>query len=263
MGTWIYHLRIAQKLLKKWPSLDEMAFICGNLAPDSGRPNADWTRFDPPKELTHFLQAKPIRPRGADLIYYRAYVPGMDETREPAHYAFNLGYFCHLLADNLWIVQIEPASRTDNVVLFTNEGEAGWNTLKGDWYDLDRLYLVDHPDSLYWRFCRGIPVMPPYLPFLDWDSLYEQYNYMRDYYQLPPERPLDRYYRYLNAATMDRCVADSSRKIAYLIELLNRYTPPEEEPSALAFLSPEDLLAYEPPLGDAEQDRQADKMLVL
>lgn len=252
MGTWIYHLRIAQKLLDIWPSLDEMAFICGNLAPDSGRPNADWTRFDPPKELTHFLQAKPKQSRGADLVYYRAYLVGMDEMRDPAHYAFNLGYFCHLLADNLWIVQIEPSSRAGNAAIFANEGEAGWNTLKEDWYDVDRLYLAAHPDSLYFRFYRGIPVMPPYLPFLDWDSLYEQYGYMRDFYQQPPERPLDRCYQYLNAATMDRCVADSSRKIAYLVKLLRRTVPPEGGHSALVLLPSGDLEAYEVPLGDVE-----------
>ncbi|MHB1354802.1 MAG: zinc dependent phospholipase C family protein [Anaerolineae bacterium] len=250
MGTWIYHLRIAQNLLDIWPDLEEMAFVCGNLAPDSGRPNADFTRFDPPKELTHFLQARSIRPRGADLVYYRGYLAGLNETDDPARYAFNLGYFCHLLADNLWIVQIEPASRAGNKAILASEGEAGWNTLKGDWYDLDGLYLAAHPDSLYWRFCRGIPILPPYLPFLDWESLYEQYDYMRNFYQQPPERPLDRCYRYLNATTMDRCVADSSRKIAWLVEVLKKKAPPVTDPSALALLSAEDLLPYDAPLGD-------------
>ena len=55
MGTWISHLRIAEQLLTAMPQLDEVAFIYGNLAPDSGLPNADWSAFDPPKEVTHFL----------------------------------------------------------------------------------------------------------------------------------------------------------------------------------------------------------------
>jgi hypothetical protein len=248
MGTWIYHLRIAQNLLDNWPELDEMAFVCGNLAPDSGRPNTDWTAFDPPKELTHFLQAESIR--AADLDYYRTYLSGVDEGQEPAKYAFRLGYYCHLMADNLWIMQIEPGSRAGNPDIFANEGEAGWNILKADWYDLDRLYIAAHPDSLYGRFCRGIPLMPPYLPFLDWDSLYEQYGYMRTFYQQPPERPLDRCFRYLSAMTMDRCVADSSYKIKHLVELLQRQPPVEDLPSALALLSKEDLEGYKAPLGD-------------
>jgi len=56
MGTWISHLRIAEQLLTAMPQLDEVAFIYGNLAPDSGLPNADWSAFDPPKEVTHFLR---------------------------------------------------------------------------------------------------------------------------------------------------------------------------------------------------------------
>jgi hypothetical protein len=252
VGTWIYHLRIAQNLLVSWPNLDEMAFICGNLAPDSGRPNVDFTRFDPPKELTHFLLDDSIRPRGADLAFYRAYLTNRDPVVEPARYAFALGYFCHLLADNLWIVQIEPASRAGNQALFACEGEGAWNTIKCDWYDLDRLYLAGHPECLYWRFCRELPVMPPYLPFLDWDSLYEQFAYMRNYYQEPPEQSLERCFRYLSVVTMDRCVDDSSRKIALLVEFLNAHVPSDQEPSALAFLSPDDLAAYQAPLGEIE-----------
>src|SRR5262245_39081459 len=56
MGTWISHLRIAENLLAQIPGLDEVAFAYGNLAPDSGLPNADWTIFDPPKTVTHFLR---------------------------------------------------------------------------------------------------------------------------------------------------------------------------------------------------------------
>ena len=55
MGTWIAHLRIAENLLPYFSGMDEVAFTYGNLAPDSGLPNADWTVFDPPKEVTHFL----------------------------------------------------------------------------------------------------------------------------------------------------------------------------------------------------------------
>jgi hypothetical protein len=55
MATWISHLRVAENLLAALPDLDEVAFTFGNLAPDSGVPNADWTVFDPPQEVTHFF----------------------------------------------------------------------------------------------------------------------------------------------------------------------------------------------------------------
>jgi len=48
VGTWISHLRVAENLLSHFRELDEVIFSFGNLSPDSGIANADWTEFDPP-----------------------------------------------------------------------------------------------------------------------------------------------------------------------------------------------------------------------
>lgn len=74
MGTWISHLRIAESLLQHFPNLDEVTFAFGNLSPDSGIPNADWTEFDPPKEVTHFLQKGEGEYAIHDLIFYEKYL---------------------------------------------------------------------------------------------------------------------------------------------------------------------------------------------
>jgi hypothetical protein len=74
MGTWISHLRIAEKLLQFFPALDEVTFTFGNLSPDSGVPNADWTGFDPPKEVTHFLRKGGGEDDIHDLVFYRQYL---------------------------------------------------------------------------------------------------------------------------------------------------------------------------------------------
>ena len=42
MASWMVHLRIADILLDQLPGLRPVEFIVGNLAPDSGVPNADW-----------------------------------------------------------------------------------------------------------------------------------------------------------------------------------------------------------------------------
>ena len=54
MASWMVHLRVADELLKKIENLDEKAFVMGNIAPDSGVPNEDWTVFQPPKDVSHF-----------------------------------------------------------------------------------------------------------------------------------------------------------------------------------------------------------------
>src|SRR5512133_805245 len=103
MGTWICHLRVAEQLLKQFPSLDETAFILGSLAPDSGVPNADWTVFDPPKTVTHFLNKGDGEDRIRDLDFYHLYLAGKRPEDGLANYSFRLAYFFHLICDSLFV----------------------------------------------------------------------------------------------------------------------------------------------------------------
>ena len=54
MASWMVHLRIADILLDRIEGLDMNAFVLGNIAPDSGVPNEDWSVFTPPGNVTHF-----------------------------------------------------------------------------------------------------------------------------------------------------------------------------------------------------------------
>ena len=54
MASWMLHLRVAEKLLEHLNDIDETAFIVGNIAPDSGEPNEDWSKYFPPKNVSHF-----------------------------------------------------------------------------------------------------------------------------------------------------------------------------------------------------------------
>src|ERR1700733_10156740 len=101
MATWIGHLRIAEKLLAGNPALDEAAFTLGNLGPDSGVPNADWSEFDPPKNVTHFIRGGGGEASIHDLEFYQAYLLKVS-LGETLAYSYLLGYFIHLLCDNLW-----------------------------------------------------------------------------------------------------------------------------------------------------------------
>src|SRR5689334_3843633 len=103
MGTWICHLRIAEKLLPHFPELDRVAFTFGNLAPDSGIPNETWTVFDPPKEVTHFMEKGEAEDRIRDLDYHREYVSNMVPNENIQQYSFRFGYFTHLICDILWM----------------------------------------------------------------------------------------------------------------------------------------------------------------
>ena len=59
MASWMVHLRIADNLLSRMPHLSPIEFIMGNMAPDSGVPNADWSAFSPPTRISHFSSHVP------------------------------------------------------------------------------------------------------------------------------------------------------------------------------------------------------------
>ena len=54
MASWMVHLRIADILLNEIPNLSAQEFIVGNIAPDSGVPNKDWSQFTPSTTISHF-----------------------------------------------------------------------------------------------------------------------------------------------------------------------------------------------------------------
>ena len=93
LGTWICDLRVAEKLLDHFPQLDEVTFTFGNLSPDSGIPNADWTQFDPPKEVTHFLRKGEGEDAIHDLEFYEQYLANVQPEEDIKLYSFRLGYF--------------------------------------------------------------------------------------------------------------------------------------------------------------------------
>ena len=58
MATWGAHFRIAENILKEYPNLNRSFFAIGNIAPDCGIPNENWTSFTPPKDVSHFTVSR-------------------------------------------------------------------------------------------------------------------------------------------------------------------------------------------------------------
>lgn len=251
MATWIGHLRIAAKLLAELPDLDETAFTIGNLAPDSGKPNADWSEFDPPKEVSHFQRPGEGEDKIHDLEFYRGYLHDLKPDDDLARYSFTLGYFFHLLSDNLWTRRIGRTSRQEFAAGYAEHGGGFIWEIKKDWYGLDFKYLRDHPNSLFWRVLLPAPNPPLYLPFLTREGLDHSLNHIRTWYSTPdPERVLDRAYPYLNEATMSRYVDDTAASILNVHYALAGKPDLSGMNTAVALLDPAELEPYAPPLGD-------------
>lgn len=220
MATWMVHLRIADRLLDQIPVLSPVEFIVGNIAPDSGVPNGDWSKFTPAKDVSHFK---------TDGIHFdiSAFSAKYFTAKQQAgytekQYSFYLGYLVHLLTDTYWVSDILLPSREKNAAEFAALGKAAFtNRIKEDWYDLDYKYLRDHPGFRAFRVYLGaVGFVNEFMEEFSPDAFDNRRMYITDFY-LRGKEHLDREYPYLTEAQMDAFVEDSVEKI---LEMLKSYT---------------------------------------
>ena len=251
MGTWISHLRIAELLLDHFPALDEVTFTFGNLSPDSGIPNADWTEFDPPKEVTHFLHKGEGEYAIHDLLYYQGYLANIDPEDDIKCYSFRLGYFFHLICDIMWAKRVWAATQGQFKPLFDKDTKKAVSLVKDDWYGLDQLYVRDHPEHIFWRVIMANPYPPSYLPFVKDAALHHQYDHIRKFYSEQEDQWfLSIPYQYLNETTMTRIVNESIEAVLIVYDKVKGMEHLDGLGTSVSLL-PESLLApYEEPLGN-------------
>ena len=216
MASWMVHLRIADRLLDTVPGLSPVEFIVGNIAPDSGVPNEDWSQFTPDTTVSHFKagdsKACPQRFAAKYFTFFQ------QERYNAAQYAFYLGYLVHLITDVLWVRDIYAPSK----VRFSAERAADpehfiWR-LKEDWYDLDYKYLRDHPDFRSFRIYRNAAgFVNRFMEEFSPDAFDNRRQYITDFY-LQANDHLDREYPYLSESEMDAFVENSAREIPELLK---------------------------------------------
>jgi hypothetical protein len=250
MGTWICHLRIAEKLLPHFPELDTTLFTFGNLAPDSGIPNETWTEFDPPKEVTHFLHRGEGEDMIRDLVYYREHLTNITPQDDIQKYSFRFGFFTHLICDMLWFKYLDATTKTAFQELIAEDHQKAWGLFKNDWYGIDQVYNHSHPEGLFWQVIHKEANPPSYLPFIKENALHQQYDYIRKFYgEYDAYWFEERKYPYLNESTMSRIVNDTVKAILLIIEKL-KHIESENLQSSSEILPKELMLPYDMPLGD-------------
>lgn len=149
MASWIVHLRIVEDLLKRIPDLDPEQFGIGNIAPDSGVPDENWLNYDPPPKISHYKPDDESEDalRCEDIGFYHDHLAGASQAEEPEKFSFLLGYFFHLITDNLWYYKIAIPGKEKWLKEF--EDKPAWiHAMRGDWYGLDFIYVRDYPRQL-------------------------------------------------------------------------------------------------------------------
>jgi len=214
MATWIVHLRIAEKIIASIPGLDETLFAIGNIAPDSGIPDANWENFNPPAEITHFQPEKVTAYRTDDLRFFRQYLqPLRSGETDVMAFSFRLGYFFHLITDNCWYLRIGKPTTDRYADDFSADRLGTWELVKNDWYGLDHRFVRENPDTLFWRVFVNCSYNRSDLDFLPVEAVQQRIAFIQEYYQSRDERVEKMVrgpFRYLTAAEMDAVVEETT-----------------------------------------------------
>lgn len=148
MATWMVHLRIADRLLDCLEGIAQTQFVVGNIAPDSGLPNADWTAYTPDSRVSHFRINRDGEPKEINVQAFldRYFSEGQRQAYNVEEYSFFLGYLVHLLTDQEWAWRIYRPELAKHSQAFRGNRDELNRAMKRDWYDLDFVYLKKHPD---------------------------------------------------------------------------------------------------------------------
>lgn len=219
MASWMVHLRIADRLLDQIPGLVQTEFIVGNIAPDSGVPNADWSSFMPSTKISHFKTE--TTKAGPQAFAAKYFTPRQQAGYSGREYSFYLGYLCHLLTDVLWSEQIALPSFRRYL-----GGEPPYrgpqaDKIKEDWYDLDHRFLRDHPGFRAFQiYLEADGFVNGFMEEFSPDAFDDRRRYITAFYLQGNDR-IDREYPYLSEAEMDSFVEEASHAI---MEQLPAYT---------------------------------------
>ena len=215
MATWLVHLRIAENLLQLVPELISAPFTAGNIAPDSGIPDEKWENFNPPSQVTHFQVMRDGWNHSADLDFHRRYLLPLLGGEDMETISFRLGYFCHLVTDNLWGIKIGKPTMDRWAEQFSVDKDFIWE-VKKDWYGLDFRYLYDHPDYIFQRLFLTIQAETGGLDFLPLEAVKQRIEYIQQLYQHKDDdsrKKNQREYIYLSAAEMNSFVDETTQRL--------------------------------------------------
>lgn len=185
MASWVTHLIIADKVLEKISWLSKHEFCVGNIAPDCNVENENWTRFTPPREVTHWMTGKRKVASDCDRFYDK-YIgerkQGLNSVEEKS---FLLGYYAHLITDAEFQRYIRDEKRVEavwnrikNHAVLSEQSQGmveNWDSVKilingkermKDIYSIEKEYLEENPNSGYLTEIIELKAFPDYIEYL-------------------------------------------------------------------------------------------------
>lgn len=197
-------------------------FTVGNIAPDSGVPNEDWSSFTPSATVSHFKPDDSV-PKTIQISAFtqRYFSEEQRANYTPEETSFYLGYLVHLLTDQLWSGQVVGVLQSRFPDEWRKDKKALITRAKGDWYDLDFLFLKKNPDfQAFSVYKNAVGFRNTFMDFFSPDAFDDRRKYIVSFYQEENDH-LDRCYPYLTEAEMNDFVRSASETI--LRRLQNEY----------------------------------------
>jgi len=209
MASWMIHLRIADKLLDRLANIEITEFIMGNIAPDSGVPNEDWSVFTPSGDISHFKEESLDGWKNINIDKFINEYFTIEQIKRYTNqeFSFFLGYYTHLLTDIEWVKQICKPSEEKFASLCNEIGRVNfiW-TLKKDWYDLDFLYLKKNPEfRAFILYEQAKDFRNTFMDIFAEDAFENRRQYITGFY-LEGRDDLEREYPYLNEQQTEQFV---------------------------------------------------------
>ena len=165
------HIRIADRLIGKFPFLDDPSFVVGSIAPDCGKINPDGVSYVPEKDVTHFGRYR----EGRD---YQRLLSLINSD----NYRFFLGYYAHILTDDLWITNILLPKKAQYLREFPDFYHFIM-TQRANWFTLDKEYILMNPDDhAYGMLYKTERFDNVYLSFQSKDAFTEHIAKVKNHY---------------------------------------------------------------------------------
>ena len=200
MATWIAHMRVAEHFMNAYPELNSEAFLVGNIGPDCGVPNEDWSSFTPDKNVTHWLlDGENIHSED----FKQKYID--NAILQP----FYLGYYFHLITDIGWSGLYNRKKQEPLCAAGLAENKNFIWAIKKDWYGQDHVYLMEHPECVFYTvFAKIDSFENKYFDFYPPEAFTRQIKHITQFY-LNAKEDAARDFIYLSKGEMNDFVSET------------------------------------------------------
>lgn len=237
MATWIAHLRIAENLISLIEPLDKEYFVIGSIAPDYNIPESVKENLEGVPEDSHFRALSENTKEIGDLVFFKKYIGSLNHSDDDLmRFSFLLGYFVHLVTDNLWEIEIGLPTNLRFKSEFEKDPKFIWE-VKRDWYGIDFSYIHRNRDSIYWQVFEKCHITHDYLDFMPQAAILENIKRIREFYRNKNrvienwigERPN----KYLSEQEMDQFVEKATKVLHRICKYLHTHNVDEPELSSI------------------------------